>query len=468
MPQIPIVSGIYSDNGPDLRTSYPVNMMPVPKQSGVSTEFLRPTDGLVSYGTGPGIGRGGINWRDELYRVMGTKLVKITQDGSVSVLGDVGGTGYVSMTYSFDRLAIASGGNLFYWDGAALTQVVDPNIGTVLDVIWIDGYFMTTDGQFLIVTDILNPMNVLPFAYASNELDPDPINAIIKLRNEVNAINRYTIEVFENVGLTLQFPFQPVDGAQIQKGSIGTHTCCVFLDALAFVGGGRNEAPGIYVAQNANAKKISTQEIDEILLQYGEATLAGCLLESRNDRAHRHLMLHLPDQTLVFDAVASEALNQPIWFTMVTAIQGIARFKAQNYVWCYDRWNVEDPTSTTIGRTVDTIGSHWGQKVRWEFGTIIIYNNSLGTIINQMELVALPGRVALGQDPFIATSYSLDGLTWSQEQSIPVGSIGQTNKRLVWFRMGSMRNMRMQRFRGDSDAHVAFLRLEVTAEGLAY
>jgi hypothetical protein len=85
-----------------------------------------------------------------------------------------------------------------------------------------------------------------------------------------------------------------------------------------------------------------------------------------------------------------------------------------------------------------------------------------------MELVALPGRVALGQDPFIATSYSLDGLTWSQEQSIRVGTIGQTNKRLVWFRMGSMRNMRMQRFRGDSDAHVAFLRLEVTAEGLAY
>jgi hypothetical protein len=468
MPQIPIVSGIYSDNGPDLRTSYPVNMMPVPKQSGVSSEFLRPTDGLVAYGTGPGDGRGGINWNDELYRVMGSKLVKIAANGAVTVLGDVGGSGYVSMTYSFDRLAIASGGKLFYWDGAALTQVTDPNLGTVLDVIWIDGYFMTTDGQSLVVTDILNPLNVLPFAYASNELDPDPIKALIKLRNEANALNRYTIEVFENVGTTLQFPFQPVDGAQIQKGTIGTHTCCIFLDALAFVGGGQNEAPGVYVAQNANTQKISTQEIDEILLQYGEGTLAGCLLEARNDRAHRHLMFHLPDRTLVYDAAASEALSQPIWFQMVTAVAGYARFRAESYVWCYDRWNVEDPLSTTIGRTDDTVGTHWGQTVRWEFGTIIIYNNSKSAIINELELVALTGRVALGENPIITTSYSLDGLTWSQDQGIRVGSIGQTNKRLCWFRQGSLRNMRMQRFRGDSDAHVAFLRLEAAMEPLNY
>ena len=60
--QIQILSGIYTDNGPDLRTAYPVNMVPVPKQSGISNGFLRPGDGIVSNGTGPGIDRGGINW----------------------------------------------------------------------------------------------------------------------------------------------------------------------------------------------------------------------------------------------------------------------------------------------------------------------------------------------------------------------------------------------------------------------
>ena len=89
-------------------------------------------------------------------------------------------------------------------------------------------------------------------------------------------------------------------------------------------------------------------------------------------------------------------------------------------------------------------------------------------MFNELELVAFPGRVALGQDPSIATSYSLDGVEWSMEKSIQVGSIGERTKRIVWFRQGSMSHYRMQRFRGTSDAHVSFARLEAQIEGLAY
>ena len=111
MTQIPILNGIYTDNGPDIRTSYPVNLIPVPTVSGISAGYLRPADGLVTFGSGPGIDRGGINWRGECYRVMGTSLVKIASNGSVSTLGDVGGTGLVTFDYSFDRLAVASSGS---------------------------------------------------------------------------------------------------------------------------------------------------------------------------------------------------------------------------------------------------------------------------------------------------------------------------------------------------------------------
>jgi hypothetical protein len=33
--QIPIVSGIFADTSPDLRTSYPVNQLVVPMSSGI-------------------------------------------------------------------------------------------------------------------------------------------------------------------------------------------------------------------------------------------------------------------------------------------------------------------------------------------------------------------------------------------------------------------------------------------------
>jgi hypothetical protein len=444
--------------------------MPVPKESGISSGFLRPADGIVANGTGPGVDRGGINWNGVCYRVMGTKLVSIDIDGVVIVLGDVGGPveTLVTFDYSFDRLAIASGGRLYYWSPTlGLIQVTDPDLGTVLDVVWVDGYFMTTDGEFLIVTELTDPTQVNPLKYGSSEVDPDPVVALLKLRNEVYALNRNTIEVFDNVGGAF-FPFARIDGAQIQKGVVGTFACCVYIENIAFLGSGRNEAPGIYIGANANAQKISTQEVDEILLEYTEAELALVKLESRNDKAHQHLYVHLPDKTLVYDAAASQDLGQQVWFILSSSTVGFSQYRARNLVWAYDKWLVGDPESYNIGYLVQTISSHWGQIVRWEFGTMIMYNEGNGAIFNELELVCLTGRVALGVNPAISTSYSTDGRSWSQDKTVTVGMIGNTRKRIAWFQQGHMRNWRIQRFKGDSQAHLSFVRLEAQLEPLAY
>jgi len=469
--QIPILNGIYADTTPELRTAYPVNMVPVPKQSGISNGFLRPGDGIVANGTGPGVDRGGINWNGVCYRVMGTKLVSIDSIGTVTVLGDVGGptTQLVTMDYSFDLLAIASGGRLYFWNPAAgtLTQNIDPDLGIVLDVVWVDGYFMTTDGEFLVVTELTDPLQVNPLKYGSSEVDPDPVVALLKLRNEIYALNSNTIEVFDNVGGEL-FPFARIDGAQVQKGCLGTQACCVYLERIAFLGGGRNEAPGIYIGAAATTQKISTQEIDNLLLNYTEAQLATTKLEARNDKNHQHLYVHLPDRTVVYDASASEALGDQVWFTLTTAVVGFSQYRARNMVWAYDKWLVGDPQSNAIGYLVQDTGHHWGQQVRWEFGTVIAYNEGNGAIFNRLELVSLTGSVALGTNPQISTSYSVNGLAWSQDRSVAVGTTGNTAKRLAWFQQGHMRNWRIQRFRGDSDAHISFARLEAQIEALAY
>jgi hypothetical protein len=468
MVQIPILNGIYTDNGPDFRTSYPVNLVPVPKTNGISGGFLRPSDGIVSNGVGPGLDRGAINWNGVCYRVMGSKFCSVAANGTVTVIADVGDNGIdASMDYSFDLLAIASNNNLFYYDGTNVTQVTDPDLGIVLDVVWVDGYFMTTDGEFLVVTELNNPFAVNPLKYGSAEADPDPITGLLKLRNEVYALNRNTIEVFDNVGGNL-FPFQRIEGAQIEKGSVGTHACCIYIETCAFLGSGWNEAPGVYLGVNANTTKISTQEIDQILLNYTEAELALVNMEARNDRAHDHLYIHLPDRTLVFDGAASKELGQPVWFTLTSSIEGFSKYRAQNYVWCYDKWVCGDPTSNNVGYLVKDISTQYGDTVRWEFGTTIVYNEGRGAIIQQLELVGLTGAVALGANPTINTSYSTDGETWSQQKFINAGQTGQRAKRLVWFQQGWMRNWRIQRFQGTSDAHMSFARLEAAIEPLAF
>jgi len=104
--------------------------------------------------------------------------------------------------------------------------------------------------------------------------------------------------------------------------------------------------------------------------------------------------------------------------------------------------------------------------IGWEFGTQIVYNEGRGAIFHELELVALPGRAAFGVDPTIWTSYSIDGENWSMEKPRVAGKFGQNLKRINWLQQGFMRHWRMQKFRGTSDAHMSFARLEARLEGM--
>jgi hypothetical protein len=442
-------------------------MVPVIQKEGISDAYFRPADGIVALGAGPGIDRGAISWNGLLYRVMGTKLVSISSTNVVTVIGDVGGTGLVTFDYSFDYLAVASSGKFFlYKPATGLQQVTDVDLGTVLDFVWVDGYFMTTDGLYLVVTELNDPFSVNPLKYGSSEADPDPIVALMKVKNEVYALNRNTIEVFNNVGGSL-FPFQRVEGAQVQRGVVGTNACCLFMDTIAFLGGGRNESVGVWVISAGIAEKVSSREMDQILADYTEAELSLVHLESRVNKDFRQLYIHLPDQTLVFDGASTAKAGTPVWYILTTSIVEKAEYRAQNFIWIYNRWIVGDTKSVNFGYLTDTLSSHWGELNGWEFSTVIVYNESRGLIFHELELIALTGNAIFGADPSIWTSYTEDGRTWSQERVCKAGLTGVRGKRLSWLRQGRMRQWRAQKFRGTSDAQLAIARLEARIEPLA-
>jgi hypothetical protein len=463
--QVPILNGIYTDESSDFRVAYPYNMVPVPVQEGISQGYLKPGEGVVPFTiAGPGIDRGGINWNGVCYRVMGTSLVSIDPTGVITILGTIPGVDLVKFDYSFDYLAIRASGGLYLFKASILTQITDGDLGTCVDFIWVDGYFMSTDGAFICVTELTNPFSVLPTKYGSSESDPDPILAMLKLHNEPTAINRYTTETFSNIGGD-GFPFSRVDGALVPKGAVGTNACCVFMDNIAMVGSGKNESCSVYLASNGQYSRIATREIDLILSGYTEATLSSIKVEARVDKGHQLLYIHLPDKTLVYDGAASALLTEKVWFVLGSDILP-AQYRARNLVWCYNKWLVGDTQATKIGYLSSTTTEHWGVTIGWEFSTVIIYNDGMGAIFHELELVSLSGRVDLGVDARISTQYTLDGETWSQPKWIVAGKLGQRQKRLVWLQQGSMQNWRAQKFNGTSDSRLSVARLEARLEGL--
>ena len=219
---------------------------------------------------------------------------------------------------------------------------------------------------------------------------------------------------------------------------------------------------------NGSTQKIATREIEQILATYTETQLASAFLEERIDKAHQFLIIHLPNHTLVFDGAATQAMGEPVWFTLSSTLTGDSQWKAQSVIWVYDKWQVYNPTNTQFGYLDDTISSHWGVDIGWEFGTQITYNESNGAIFHQLELVALTGHVAADTSPTIWTQYSSDGETWSVEKPVRAGTLGQRAKRIVWLQQGYMNNWRIQRFRGTSEAHISISRLEARLEPLAF
>lgn len=468
--QVQILNGVYSDQRADFRTSYPINCVPVPLKTNISNGYLRVAEGItrLDHNDLPsGSSRGAINWKNEEYRVIGSKLIKVAFDGTYTTLGDVGVGDQVSMDYSFDRLAIASNEVLYYWDGTMLTKVTDSDLGAVIDMIWVDGYFMTTDGVNLVVTELADPTAVDPLKYGSSEADPDPVTALVKARNEVYALNRYTIEVFNNVGGD-NFPFQRVDGALIPKGVVGTHAKCLIDGTFAFLGGGRNEPCSVYIANAANPLKLATREVETLIQAYTDTELASVVMEYRETKVNQHIYVRLPNQTLVYDFAASQALGTPVWFYMSSSISGISPYRAKDFCYCYGQWRVGDTLESKLGVIDDSVTTQYGNVIGWQFDTEIIYNASKGVLVNQLEIVGLFGRAEVGADPTIFVSWTNDGVIWSDERVLHIGKIGERGKRPEIRQNGRFSNWRAYRIRGANACVASFTRLEAELEPLAY
>ena len=465
--QIPILNGIYADSVADYRTSYPINLIPVPKQTGVSEGYLRTAPGIESFSTGQGIDRGGINWNNVMYRVSGSNLIKVDSSGVVTVLGTIEGTLDVAMIYSFDDLGICSDGIAYlYNETDGLRKITDTDLGSVFDVVWIDGYWIYTDGEFLIQSELSDPSSFVTTKYGSSESDPDPITGVMKLRNELYALNRYTIEVFQNVGGN-NFAFQRINGALVNVGCVGYRAKDYIADGIAVIGSPKNSPLGVYYVEGANSAKISTREIDQIIATYTEeelaqsANVANVILDS-----HDFLFVYLPRHTMVWDKAASEAAQQPVWFFLTSDIDFETPYRGTNPTYCYNKWIFGDTQGSNIGNWTFKKNTQYGNTIGWRFDTQFLYGESRGFIMHSMELVGLPGKSVLGTDPVIFSSYTKDGVTWSDEKLVSTGKTGEYNKRMVWRRLGASRLYRGIRFRGADTNIIAFARLEAEIEAL--
>lgn len=453
--QVLLLEGVYFDQAANFRASLPVNMWPVLGKNGLSDGYLRTAPGLTQLIVGPGQDRGSMFWEGQHFRVMGSKLCRVDGTGA-AVLGDVGNDGKpVRFDYGFDRLAILSALGLYYWNGIALTKVTDPNLGSPVDMCWIDGYYMLTDGTNLYVTELNDPTTILPNASEQPPEDPSSPLALMRVRDEIYAVTTNSIQNFQNIG-GLNFPFQVNPAGMISKGAVGTHAVCYFRDTLAFVGGGRNEAASVYLAGFGQEIPISTPEVDRALAALGTVQQAAIEIEQVVEHNEQRLLIHLPTVTLVYHYQASQAAEKPIWTQMAAGAQMNQAYPARHFL------NIAGlfyggSTTGQVG-TLDETTEYWfgaGTYAQWD--TLFLYNEGRGAILKSVNLVGTAAGGTAG------LSWTRDGKTWGPQQTL---TVGDPAKQMQWRPNTRMWNFMGLRFGLQNAGIAAFGRLEIDAEPL--
>lgn len=461
--KLPITSGIYTDDAVNVGITYPQNLYVVPSDSGISEYYLRPFMGTRFYKNSLGVDRGGISWRGVHYRVLGSTLYSISDVGIYSTIGDVGFSSVlVKFTYGFDHLALVSNGSLYVYNGSTLQKSTDSSLGYLIDVQWVENFFMVTDGVDIVQMDRDNPLVTSPFSFGAAEIDPDPIVGLMRLRNELVVVGKHTVEYFDFVGGD-DFAFAAIDGAQVMKGSIGINSFCAFQNTVAFLGGGNGEPPAVYLTENANAVKISTQEIDKFLLTFGNDVLQSVQIENVSFKNHDFLIIHFPNLTYVYDHTVSLVMGRSVWFTL-NSTNG--PYLSRNFVWVYDKWFCSNLNTSDLGYLTEADGLMWGDPVPISFSTQFLFNSTSKFIVSGLELVMLTGRIKLGDNVKLGMSFSNDGVEWSQYRYMDCGGVGDRGKRVKWFRLGMSRVSKIFKFVSDSRLFVSFLLLEIEVEGL--
>ena len=421
MPEIklPMIKGDRKSDY-DYRSNLPINLTAVERNIRGDQGYLLSHDGLTEFALTNGTARGGtFNERfNEHYRVSGDLFESVSSVGVVTTIGLTAGKGVCLFSNSFNTQAILSDGNLFYWDNSTLTKVTDPDLGFPIDITWFKGIYVMTDGEFLFHTDIANEFSISPLKYSSSEFSSDRILAVARDdHNQILAFNRYSTEYFYfdatvPIGTSV---LVNISQASNKIGIVGTH-CQTLLDGLFFILGGRQEeSPSVHILNAGQETTIATREVDQVISKYTESELGTTILESRTVDRDKFLIVHLPNETLLYNHTVGKSIGlEAAWTYVKTGIEVDDPWRGRFGV--FDpraaKWIYGDMLENKLGYLDKQTASQYGAEVECTCYTPIIQD--LETMsIDQFEIDTISGFST--NDFTSAFSLSYNGVTYGTE-----------------------------------------------------
>lgn len=460
MPQaiLNLIKGDKIGSETDYRDALPVNMYAVQREMFGVKGYMLQMPGIAQHATAIGRDRGG-HWNDQQnthFRVSGERLIKVVGGAAVE-LGEIRGASQVSMDHSFNTQAIVANGRYYLYDeDNGFREVEDGDLGSPIDVVWVDGYYFFTDGEFIYHTDISDESSIDPLKFATAEFIPDYTYGVMKTDdNKVMVFGRYSIEYFVNVA-TENFAFQRVPTRALKLGIVGTHCKAEVGGKVYVLGGRKEEAVSLHMIGVGTTTKLGTREVDKLIAQYSEEQLFNSRIESFEHDGYTFVIIHLPGEVLLFNqTVAAAAGVDQAWSILKSDANGDTPWRAVNGVFdqSVNKWVFGDKIDSRIGEIDSSICTHYGDIAEWILYTPFIYLESAS--IDELEIETIPGFTS-ARDATLSVSMTYNGVTYGQEWFEMYGDPADYGARYIVRRLGYVSDWVGFKLRGANTSRVAF------------
>lgn len=451
-----------------------VNWIPtVAESAALNTRALMQPNGLTQFSTGGDANRGSLSMNNVPYFVNGSALYSVDSAGAATDLGAISGSGRVSMATNGQYLVVlVPAGACYVYDrlASSLQVVTDTDFRASDTVVFKDGYFVfsATEGDVFFVSALNDPFTYDALDFGTAEINPDGINSLHVNHNELFVCGSETIELFQNIG-GAGFPFQRIQGANIQKGVFAKFSLVEFDNTFCFVGGGLNEKAAIWkVSGSSSAQKISTDAIDKEIQRFSEQEIKDSFSYTYASKgqflaAFTFESNTIASRTFVYNATASALMGGNVWFELQDGVTD-NRFRVQSVVKAYGRLLVGDSIDGRIGELDDSL-TYYGDNIFRTSTSQPFNSDGLAIFAGEFEATFEAGvGLTDGTDPIVRLDFTDDGRTYSNETRRSIGKIGEYGQRAIWRRQGRFPVARSVRLTITDPVKANLIRLAATPE----
>lgn len=381
------------------------------------------------------------------FAVSGQQLFEITYPAGVwtaTLRGAVPGTQSISWASNGLQVVMATNGTPLYVLDLSTNVVSSPaNAPIASSVAFVDQYIIAsvTGTARVQWSDLVDATSWNGLDFATAEAEPDNVVGMIADHRELWIGGQQVMEVFRNTS-DPSYVFGRVQSGLIQQGLMARKSLVSLANGVAWIGGDQRGGPVAYIAQGYAPSRVSTHAVEAAWSKYSRIDDAEAF--EYVDDGHAFWVISFPtaDATWVYDATTGQWHERWWWETTPGRTRAI---RGRFHTYAFGRHLVQDWETGVIYEMSKAYLDDNGSKIRRLRSSPHVADpeRNVNVAYSKFELICSVGIGLDGgaDDPQVILRFSNDGgYTWSNEIPCSVGPLGDYQRRVVWWRLGTARD----------------------------